>query len=130
MPYAVSVDSTSRRAVIFVTGTLTGPEIIEACRETFTHADWRSGFSTLWYAHDLCGLVLLPEDVAAFAAAAAELVPLRGDGYSVLVTCDPSVHINALLLCLKSKGSYDRQFRVFGCVEAADAWLSEVEAKD
>ena len=125
MPYTVSVDPASRRALIVVIGTLTGAEIIAACREVFTHPDWRGGFSTLWDANALRALVLLPDDVASFAAAASELTPLRGDGRSAMVTWDPSVHINALLLCLKSKGAHDREFRVFGRREAAEAWLAE-----
>ena len=125
MPYAVSVDPASRRAIIRVSGTLTGPEIVDACRELFTHRDWRAGFATLWDTNALRGLVLLPEDVTTFSIAAAELTPRRGDGRSAIVTVDPSVHINALLLSLKSKGPHDREFRVFARVEDAEAWLTE-----
>lgn len=124
MPYAVRVDPPSRSARILVTGTLTGDEIASACRDTFTHPDWERGFSTLWDARDLRALVLSLEDVTAFADEVEGILHLRGPGRTAIVTWDPAVQINAMLLGLKSNpGDGEREVRVFGRIEEAEVWL-------
>jgi hypothetical protein len=125
MPYSVRLEPAARLARIHVTGTLTGEEIASACRETFTHPQWERGFSTLWDARDMRALLLLLEDVAAFAEEVEDVLHLRGPGRTAFVTWDPAVRINAMLLGLKSNvGDGGRESRVFGHIEEAEAWLS------
>lgn len=142
MPYALHVSPEARTARIRVEGTLNGAEIIAACRGLVEHEDWRAGYATLWDFRDLRALLLLPADVDAFAAMGEGFAEKRGPGRSAFVTDDPSVHINALLLALKTRGkadvgaqqipargtmrcSHGREFRVFARIEAAEAWLAE-----
>ena len=138
MPYVLHVSPEDRTARIRVEGTLNGAEVIAACQELVDHEDWRRGYATLWDFRDLRALLLLPADVDAFAALAGGFAEKRGPGRSAFVTDDPSVHINALLLALKTQKaqvrapgtalcSHGRESRVFARLEAAEAWLAEQE---
>lgn len=128
MPHTTVVCLKARSARVQLYGTVALPEIVEVCREVFLHPAWQHGFSMLWDAQDLRALSLLPEDVESFAEVAGGLTDLRGPGRTAVVTEDPTVHMSALLLSLKSKRGEERDFEVFGRLEAAEAWLAGVDS--
>lgn len=127
MPYTYAISPAERLARIRLLGTVQGREITAAWHAVVSDPLWEQGFGSLW---DTSGITLhiLLDDIEAFSVRAGEHSKLRGPGRTAIVTTDVSVHINALLLCFKSKGGQDREFRVFQRVGDAEAWLGEATA--
>ena len=125
MPYTYAISPEERFARIRLLGTVEGREITAAWHAVVSDPLWKRGFGSLWDASGI-SLHILLDDIEAFSVQAGEHSKLRGPGRTAIVTTDVSVHINALLLCLKSKGGQDRAFRIFQCVGDAEAWLGEV----
>lgn len=123
MAYSYSIAPDERLARIQLSGTVDGNEIITAWHQVVSDPAWESGFSSLWDASETSRLLLLPGDIDAFAASAEKATTLRGPGHTAVVATDISVHINAFLLCLRSKGGDEREFRVFERVGDAEAWI-------
>lgn len=127
MPYAFTISPDQHLARVRLIGAVEGREITAAWHAVVSAPAWEQGFASLWDATGI-HLHILLDDVEAFSAGADEHARLRGPGRTAIVTSDVSVHINALLLCLKSKGGHEREFRIFQCVAEAEAWLAEATA--
>ena len=112
-----------------MSGTVRGDEVVETAREVFLHPAWERGFSTLWLTEDVEAIVILPEHVETYEAAAGRIRSLRGPGRSAVVARRPNVELTALMLSLKtmSKGGSDRSTRLFKDVAEAEAWLAKGE---
>ncbi len=107
-----------------MTGTVGMTEIMAAYREVVTHPAWEHGFSILTDVSTLHALDVLLEDIETFEAEVGTLAALRGPGRSALVTTNPAIHLNALLLARKGRRSEGWVFRVFGRRDEAEAWLA------
>jgi hypothetical protein len=108
-------------------GTVTGPEIITACRTLFRHPEWEPGSSTLWLLGDVRSLIVSLDDTDAFTLDAAEFARLRGGGRSAFVCTDVYTQQIALLLAVKTAempGGAARSCRLFDRADEARAWLA------
>lgn len=127
VPHSLRFCAASRAVEIHMAGTVTGPEILSACRSLFKHPDWEPGLSTLWLLGDIRSLIVSLDDTGAFAAEAAEFARLRGGGRSAFVCTDVYTQQIALLLAIRTAeapGGAARSCRLFDRVEDARAWLS------
>ncbi len=127
MPFDCHVHPDLERGVLMLNGVIDGAVFVQAMDALYRHADWQPGFSALWDARGIRELLIGPEDVARVMEAMTRLEPLMGEGRGAFVVPREIDYVIARLLIHRGASS-KRERRTFSRIEAALAWLDEMDA--
>jgi hypothetical protein len=122
MAYRFTVDPDARRALVTLSGDVTGAEFIAAMDALYLSPAWVPGYDALWDLTPVRALVLDLEDVAAIAGRTRELAPRMGGGRAAFVVPN-ELHQGAAALTIHLTRGGDRTRRLFGTLRDGADWL-------
>ena len=88
MPHTITVAPEHELAVVRMSGTVDGVEIVTTAAEIVAHPDWQSGFRPVWDVTRVTGLDVSPEHMEAILAQESHFEETGDGGDSVVITRD------------------------------------------
>jgi hypothetical protein len=123
MAYTVEIDAAAQRGTVRMYGTVTGAEVIAACRELFEHPAWDPAYTLLWDDREISALDVGLREMGSIAQEARyyrERLTV-----AAVVVQRPSVRAVAETLIWFTGV---RGVALFTTIEEAEAWLARQAA--